>query len=210
MQELAKAVENNMGGSSTALAQARLGANGGIDFTREDMVSEVMKTLRKTTCKGCTDTEIGLVLYMCAHYGFDPLMKEIGCIAGQGPWISRDARLRKATEQPDYAGIDSLPVKAEDGKLIAWRCTGYKWRGDQRVPFVTIEHTLDQWRKERWSKGENNEEAMIQKVAEDRCFERMYPISGIRTDTQMGANQERPALQGLEVKVEEATQDGNN
>jgi hypothetical protein len=205
----------------TAIARlGQEGQNGGVlDLTREDFANEVVGHLRKTTCKNCTDGEIAQVVYLAQKYDFDPLLGEVGFIAGQGPWISRDARLQLATKQPDYGGIDSLPVYDKNDKLFAWKCTGYKLINGNRIPVVTMQHTLSEWRKDRWSKGGLNEEAMIQKTVEDRVFERMYPLSGVRTDTQMlppnlpnttssiKAEYKPPAIEVQEAQIEDVVQE---
>lgn len=152
--------------------------------------------------KGSTDSELALYLYRCKELGFDPLSKELVLqkrISQKDGSVNlsfittRDALLRKAELNPNYAGLNSGVVRENDtflvdtekgvvkhtfgaqrGKIMAgWAVVYHK----TRLPVVSIadytEYARANCNSPVWQAMPS---AMIQKVAEVAALRRQFPI----------------------------------
>ncbi len=161
---------------------------------------------------GANDSELALYLYRCKEQGFDPLSGELVLQR----WVSkdgsvklsfittRDALLKKAELNPNYAGINSGVVHEGDnfqvdtekgtlhqsfgakrGKIIAgWAVVQHR----NRLPVIAIadyaEYAAANNRSPVWGSMPS---AMIQKVAEVAALRRQFPIltQGVYTTDEM-------------------------
>lgn len=167
-------------------------------------------TIRQTVAKGATNNELEMFLHLCSTYQLDPFRKEIWFIkyGGQGsePTImtSRDGYLKIAQQHPDYLGIMSQEVRANDQfELDASRGTvSHKFAQpiSQRGPIVGAWATVKRKGVDPVSVFVNYDEykgtskiwkqypsAMIIKVAETFALKRQFGITGLVTREEMDA-----------------------
>jgi phage recombination protein Bet len=193
-----------------------VGKNTG-EFTPSQLVAALAPQDKATIMalcmpKGATDSELAMYLYRCKEMGFDPLSKELVLQkrTSQDGTVNlsfittRDALLRKAEINPNYAGINSGVVRENDtflvdtekgvvkhtfgmkrGKILAgWAVVYHK----MRLPVVSIadfdEYSRANIKSPVWSSVPS---AMIQKVAEVAALRRQFPVlaQGVYTAEEM-------------------------
>ncbi len=193
-----------------------VGKNTG-EFTPSQLVAALApqdKATIMSLCmpKGATDSELAMYLYRCREMGFDPLSKELVLqkrVSQDGTMnlsfiTTRDALLRKAELNPNYAGINSGVVRENDtflvdtekgvvkhtfgmkrGKILAgWAVVYHK----MRLPVVSVadydEYYNANIKSPVWKSVPS---AMIQKVAEVAALRRQFPVlaQGVYTAEEM-------------------------
>lgn len=79
--------------------------------------AEQVSVIKKTVAKGTTDTELALFIYTATSAGLNPLLKEIWCYKMRDRLLifaGRDGFLKKAQQNPKYAGMRSSSVREKD------------------------------------------------------------------------------------------------
>jgi phage recombination protein Bet len=79
---------------------------------------EQVAVIKKTVAKGATDTELALFIYTATSAGLNPLLKEIWCYKDSKGnlliFAGRDGFLKKAQQNPKFAGMRSTSVREKD------------------------------------------------------------------------------------------------
>lgn len=90
---------------------------------RTDFAPEQVKLMRDTVAKDCSDAEFHFFLEVCARYEFNPFLGEIyaakmGNQNGGGGRVAiivgRNGWIKEANRRPEFAGMDSDVVRAND------------------------------------------------------------------------------------------------
>lgn len=162
-----------------------------------------IELVRQTVAQDATDAELALFIHQCQRLGLDPLQRELVFTKYQtkkGPRVSfittRDGYLKAAMQDPNYAGLQSFPVKEGDtfeidpqkgtvhhafgerrGKLLgAWAIAYHK----TRVPVVFWAEFLEYFNANSGNPTwQQYPSAMIQKVAEVGALRRQFNVAGV-------------------------------
>jgi phage recombination protein Bet len=171
----------------------------------------VINTIRTTVAKDANDQELFMFLHLCKQYQLDPFRKEIWFIKfdKSSPTImtSRDGYLKIAQQNPDFQGLMSQEVRANDyfemlpatgdvvhkfaqpisnrGGIVGAWATAHR-KGVKPVSiFVNFEEYKGSGKI--WAKYPS---AMIIKVAEAFVLKRQFSITGLVTREEMDGQQE--------------------
>lgn len=167
---------------------------------------ETVETIKNTVAKGATNNELEMFLHLCSTYQLDPFRKEIWFIkfGGKDPTImtSRDGYLKIAQQHPDYLGIMSQEVRANDffeldaaaGTVIHKFAQPISQRGSIVGAWSTVKRkgmapvsifvNFDEYKGNSgiWKQYPS---AMIIKVAESFALKRQFGITGLVTREEM-------------------------
>jgi len=177
-----------------------------------------MSVIKSTVAKNATDAELYMFIHLCNQYQLDPFKKEIWFIKYKDtPTImtSRDGYLKIAQSHPDFLGLQSQEVRANDyferdpengmikhrfasplsnrGEIVgAWAVVKRKGM-DATSIFVNFEEYKGPSHDSKgkltiWGKYPS---AMIIKVAEAFVLKRAFSISGLVTREELeGSSQQ--------------------
>lgn len=180
---------------------------------------EDVEVIKATIAPKATDAELKQFVRLCETYHLDPFRGELVFQKYQNKdgttkvshITSRDGYLRSAMRHPDYAGLQSMPVREGDefavdpikaelthrfgakrGALIGAWAIAHR-RGFQPViAFVDFqEYRNANAQKIPWQQYPS---AMIQKVAEIAALRRQFNISGLITREEIPTLDEPPDL----------------
>lgn len=171
---------------------------------------QTINTIRATVAKGASDHELQMFLHLCKEYQLDPFRKEIWFIKfDQNPTImtSRDGYLKIAQQNPDFEGIMSQEVRANDyfemqpatgvvihrfaqpisnrGVIVGAWATAHRKGVKPVSTFVNFDEykgTSKIWK--------SYPSAMIIKVAEAFVLKRQFGITGLVTREEIDGQQD--------------------
>lgn len=182
---------------------------------------QTIETIRRTVARGASNEELDMFLHLCNQYQLDPFRKEIWFVKydQDSPTImtSRDGYLKIAQEHPEYEGIMSQEVRANDhfkldaangtvhhefaspmnkrGEIVGAWATVY--RKNKRPVSIFVNYSEYKGNSPVWRKYPS---AMIIKVAESFVLKRQFGITGLVTreelDSQQAPAQPDDASQG--------------
>lgn len=165
--------------------------------------SEQVAVIKNTVAKGTTNLELAYFLQVSQSIGLNAFNKEIWCYKDNKNnllvFAGRDGFLRKAQENPLFAGIRSCEIREKDefkidvaNKSIVHNIT--KWgndRGPIKGAYAIVfrkggEPTVELADFARYNKGyttwKSHPEAMIKKVAETNALKKAFGIAGIQSE----------------------------
>lgn len=174
---------------------------------------EYAQLVKDTVAKNATPEELRQFLYLCNTYGLDPLTKELvfsKYTNKEGKTFvsfitTRDGYLKAAMRDPNFAGLQSMPVKEGDnfevclsdpgkpvrhtfgvkrGRLLgAYAIAQHKSR-----PPVVFWADFEEYFRANSSNNawQQYPSAMIQKVAEVGALRRQFNISGLVAREEIG------------------------
>lgn len=125
------------------------------------------------------------VVAVCDRYGFDPLLKHVIVIPGQGVYITRDGLLNVAHRSEQ---LDGIVIEDEGENDAEWWATAVVYRKDMKHGFRY---------RGRYSKAGKNRAygpEMAVKCAEAHALRRAFDVTGLPIVEEMGAGvQARPS-----------------
>lgn len=209
-------------------------------FSISDLTPAQLTIIKNTIAKGATDDELQWFLYQSHALGLNPLLKEIWFIKrakktkqANGQWdysrlangeidyssadlvimTSNDGYMKKAAENPEFLGIQSMEVRENDefemefeegefkvkkhkfshkdrGAVIgAWACVTYQ-NGSKDWNYASMEEYCQYFADKSGKKvatgvWANNPSAMIKKCAMSPLLKKAGKLSGIYTEEEM-------------------------
>lgn len=209
-------------------------------FSIADLTPAQLTIIKNTIAKGATDDELQWFLYQSHALGLNPLLKEIWFIKRakktkqpNGNWdyarlpngeidyssadlvimTSNDGYMKKAAENPEFLGIQSMEVRENDefemefeegefkvkkhkfshkdrGNVIgAWACVTYQ-NGSKDWNYASMEEYCQYFADKAGKKvatgvWANNPSAMIKKCAMSPLLKKAGKLSGIYTEEEM-------------------------
>lgn len=209
-----------------------------LEFDLNKLSPQQLQIIKSNVAKNATDDELKWFLYQASALKLNPLTKEIWFIKYQGGdciiMTSRDGFLKKAAENPEFVGIQSMEVRANDefemgyenGKMCvykhrwqakdrgvvvgAWACVTYK---DQSQDWNYV--TFSEYATERNPVWKSKPTAMIKKCAESPLLRRAAKMSGVYLPEEVERDQtvqaevvpsedRAAALEALKNKIKDA------
>lgn len=140
------------------------------------------------------------VVAVCDRYGFDPLLKHVIVIPGQGVYITRDGLLNVAHRSEQ---LDGIVIEEEGENDQEWWAVATVYRKDMKHGFRY---------KGRYSKAGKNRAygpEMATKCAEAHALRRAFDVTGLPIVEEMGAGVQarRPAPAPLPAPAVPSSQD---
>lgn len=172
---------------------------------------EQVAIIKNTVAKGTTNIELAYFLQVAQTIGLSPFNKEIWCYKDTKGnllvFAGRDGFLKKAQDNPNFAGIRSCEIRATDkfsidvaNKKIFHEVE--KW-GDERGPIKGAyaivfrkdgEPTIEIADFARYNKKffvwKSHPEAMIKKVAETNALKKAFGITGVQSEYDFDVKKE--------------------
>lgn len=181
----------------------------------------MVQTLKNTIADGATDDELVMLLTLAGKYQLDPFAKEIFFMKmDKKPVImtSRDGYLAIAHRDPNFDGLQSAAVYAEDtfeldvvgGTVIhkpslktdpnmkpvgAWAIA---YRKDRRPALVYVRYREYSKNTVPWSQYPSS---MIEKVAQVRALKLQFSISGLVTQEEQEGESELPKAEAPQRRM---------
>ena len=191
---------------------------------------EQISLIKDTVCKGASDDELKLFLYVAQKTGLDPLTKQIYSIARWDSKLGREVRTNQTSIDgyrvvaersgsyagqlgPFFCGKDGIwkDIWLEDGPPIAAKVGVL--RSDFKEPLYSVamfESYVQKFYDKKTGKWETGQfwkkfpELMIAKVAEALALRKAFPqdLSGIFTKEEMDQanSEEQPLIENKETK----------
>lgn len=204
-------------------------------FDLDKLTPDQVSVIKSTVAKGATDDELKWFLYQASVLGLNPLTKEIWFIKrvkktanSFGKWdyprlpngqidykdadlvimTSKDGYFKKASENPDFLGIQSMEVRENDifemgfdgtsmkvrkhewkakdrGEIIAaWACVTYR-DGSKDWNYIRFDEYCQSYNGKATGTWESNPTAMIKKCVENPLLKKAGKLSGITTAEEM-------------------------
>jgi phage recombination protein Bet len=162
----------------------------------------------RTVAKDANATELMFFLNVAKNQGLDPFNKEMWCYKDyKGNLIifaGRDGMLRKAQENPQFAGIRSVEVRVNDtfeadipnatiyhkitevstkkrGDIVGAYCFVYRKDGEPTIEIADIE-TYDKSSPKFSSPWKTHKADMIKKVAEHKALKKAFGFSSVQNE----------------------------
>lgn len=157
---------------------------------------EQLDLLKRTICKGATDDEFKLFLYIAKRAGLDPFTKQVHAVKRWNNKLGKEEMAVQvgidgfrliANRTGTYAGSDD-PVFDDEKQPKRATVTVYKMLGGQRCPFTATARWDEYFPGEKqgfmWKKMPC---VMLGKVAESLALRKAFPaeLSGFYTDEEM-------------------------
>lgn len=146
----------------------------------------LLKILKETVCKGCSDAEVMAFSVVANEYLLNPFIKQIYAFPAKGggivPVVSIDGWVAMVNNHPMMDGMDFEMHYAESGDLEAITCT--IWRKDRSKPVKVTEILSECVRNTEPWKMVNR---MLRHKALMQCARYAFGFSGI-TDEDEGAD----------------------
>lgn len=208
-------------------------------FNLSKLTPQQLQIIKANVAKNATDDELKWFLYQASALNLNPLTKEIWFIKYQGGdciiITSRDGFLKKAAENPEFVGVQSMEVREKDdfkmgvdetgtmqvfrhvwqgadrGNIVgAWACVTYK-DGSRDWNYVNFK----EYATERNPVWKSNPTAMIKKCAESPLLRKAGKMNGVYLPEEIEKDQvdqsgsspegREKALALLTKKVQDAT-----
>lgn len=190
---------------------------------------DMLEVIINTVAKGATPEELYMFLSVANQSGLNPFAREIWFIPmGSGDKrkirieTSRDGYLKMAHSDPDFLGVQSAVVHANDtftyafgldgtmasfnheangfdrGAIVgSWAVARHKTKGSfyAIIPMDEADKEVNAW--------QSNPSAMVMKVAEAFALKRIAGISGLVTGEEMGTDVDKVTKPNRMVKKTE-------
>lgn len=172
------------------------------NYLDEDQIKIIHNTLAKNT----TMTELAYFLNVAKSVKLNPFNKEIWCYKDNKGnlliFAGRDGFLKKAQENPKFAGIRSCEVKSNDefsvdiannqithnitninkrGDIIGAYAIVFRDSGEPTTVFVEFSRYV---KTNYYSPWKTHPEDMIKKVAESKALKLAFGISGLQIEDE--------------------------
>lgn len=182
-----------------------------------DYTGEQVDLIKQTICKGATNDELKLFLYVCKKTGLDPFTKQIFSVARYNNQTGKydrsvqtgiDGYRLIAERTGKYAGNDD-PVFDDEENPKKATVTVYKVIGDQRCPFTASARWSQYYPGDKqgfmWKKMPH---VMLGKCAEALALRKAFPaeLSGLYTQEEMmqAERDERPEYEAKLAEIASA------
>lgn len=139
---------------------------------------QLLKSLKETVCKGCTDSELMAFGIVANEYGLNPFIKHIYAFPAKGggivPVVSVDGWITMANNHPQMDGLEFADEHDDKRNLVAITCSIY--RKDRARPVVVKEYlnecrrNTDPWKMEH---------RMLRHKALIQCARYAFGFSGV-------------------------------
>lgn len=143
----------------------------------------LLKTLKDTVCKGCSDSEVMAFAVVANEYKLNPFIKEIYAFPAKGggivPVVSIDGWVSMVNDHPQMDGVEFDYIRSEGGALEGITCS--IWRKDRTRPIVVTEWLSECKRNTEPWKMENR---MLRHKALMQCARYAFGFSGISDDDE--------------------------
>jgi phage recombination protein Bet len=203
-----------------------------VKFDLSQLTPQQLKIIKANVAKNATDDELQWFLYQASALHLNPLTKEIWFIKYTGGdciiMTSRDGFLKKASENPEFTGIQSMEVRAKDEFEMGYengtiKLIKHKWHSTDRGAVVgawavvTFKDgsqdwnyvTFSEWESQRNPVWKSKPSAMIKKCAEASLLRRAAKMTGVYLPEEIErdkvTNSEAP-IEGRAEAVAELTQ----
>lgn len=145
--------------------------------------SSLLKTLKETVCKGCSDAELIAFSVVANEYNLNPFIKEIYAFPAKGggliPVISIDGWISMVNDHPQMDGMEFEMNANEKGDLESCTCTIF--RKDRSRPIIVTEY-LSECRRptEPWKM----EHRMLRHKSLMQCARYAFGFSGVTDEDE--------------------------
>lgn len=200
------------------------------DFTKlaqkyEDTTAKDLELMHQTVAKNTDLTEFRYFLNVAKAHNLNPFKKEIWCYKdGKGNQIifaGRDGFLKKAQENPAFAGIRSCEVRKNDifeaniadgvinhkittlddterGDITGAYAIVYRKDGEPTIEFASWK-TYNKVSPKYSSPWSTHSAEMIKKVAESHALKKAFGISGLQLEEDFNIKEDKALPVGTEV-----------
>jgi hypothetical protein len=167
-----------------------------------------IEDIHKSVAVGADESQLAYFIGFCKEIGLSPILKEVWCFKNKDGGLivmtGRDGFLKKAQENPDFNGIQSSEVRANDsfesdipngkvrhtfglgedrGEIVGGYAIVYRKGGEPTVEVVEIgDYNTG---RELWL---TNEADMIKKVPEAKACKKACGISGLQSEYEFDIN----------------------
>lgn len=167
-----------------------------------EFTSDQIQLIKDTICKGASDDELKVFLYVCKKTRLDPFMKQIYAVMRHNKKLGRD-------EMTIQTSIDGKRLVAErTGRYAPGRASTFEYSKDGQLILATS-YVKKQSKDGSWHEVAENAfwsesaqyygdslstfwkkmpHTMLAKCAEDKALKRAFPneLSGLYSETEMG------------------------
>jgi phage recombination protein Bet len=183
------------------------------DSLENEWNSKQIATIQNQVAKDTSIVELSYFLNTAKSVGLNPFNKEIWCYKDKKGnliiFTGRDGMLKKAQDNPNFAGMRSAEVKendefsidianndithkiteAERGKIIGAYAIVFRSKGEPTVSYVEFRRynkaMNHEWKKNVWN---THPEEMIKKVAESKALKLAFGLSGVQVEYDFDIN----------------------
>lgn len=184
-----------------------------------------LHVIQSSVAKNTTPTELAYFLNVCKTVGLNPFNKEVWCYKDHKAnliiFTGRDGLLRKAQENPNYAGHRSSEVCENDefsadipngkvyhnikqfgdrGKILGAYCIVFRKDGEPFIDVVDIKD-YEPNKVNPYSAWSHKKALMIKKVAESHALKQAFGFAaGIQMEDDWNVDKGIASPKGVEVK----------